>query len=140
MSARKLTVHGLVHGAFIPIWRLCICAIIGTMAKASLDIPIYGNCSEEWVKFLADRGTFDDDREALFCQNLRYIKKFNEQDAADRGYFLKVGPFAAHSAEEMRMLLGWSPVNSTQKNAMDANGSAVILRGDDVVGDIKGVA
>lgn len=122
MSAHKLS---LVHG-------LCMCATIGSMAKAFLDIPTYDNCSEEWVKFSADYGTFDDDREEIFCQNLQYIKQFNEQDAADRGYFLKVGPFAAHSAEEMRKLLGWSPVNLTQKISMHANASAVILRGNDV--------
>ena len=97
------------------------------MAKETLDIPTYGNCSQEWVKFVADYGTFDDDREELFCKNLQYIKQFNDREAADRGYFLKVGPFAAHSADEMRVLLGWSPSNSTQKHSMNAKDSDVFI-------------
>lgn len=99
-------------------------SLVGARA-AELVIPQYGDCSTEWPSFLTTPAGQEWQRELsatppttttsntsvahrrdIFCANLLTIVSFNRDEAGRRGFFLRVGPLAAHSKEEMRALLG----------------------------------
>ena len=78
-----------------------------SFAVLSFDVPTYSsNCTVEWLRFIGEHGAqTDDSRRDVFCANLVRISEHNQR-AEEFGYSLKIGPFAANTTEEMRLLLG----------------------------------